>query len=340
MEKTIGQFEISIFNEIDGSKFSKLKDKLIKVYSGTDREAVINVLIKYVQEGRLLHWRNFLLTDIIELVRKNEGQYAGFFEWAVTKAELAYWSIDGLLKTKGKDAYGKLIDLITDKSFSTETRAKAMKSLAMYSNQTFDRDLPGDPGYWKIQDLRINELMDWMKGGFKDGTGYLEPEIHPSLHNPKTELEKIVAKLNKKLEAEREKQQDLSNPTNWLAIAEKDKIAEIEHKWQLPEDYLLFLKYYSPIKVFIDNRNFFQGLWLYGADDLIKNQAGYSYNAITGEIADDWPENFVVIADAGSDPYCIDINSNDGAIFTSIHGMGEWEFEKYSDSFIDFLKEL
>ncbi|SDH58353.1 hypothetical protein [Myroides phaeus] len=50
-----------------------------------------------------------------------------------------------------------------------------------------------------------------------------------------------------------------------------------------------------------------------------------------------------IIADAGADPYCIDINQitdQDAPIYTSMHGTGQWEFELYADSFLSFLKEI
>ena len=220
---------------------------------------------------------------------------------------------------------------------------KAIKSISVYSKQPFDRELPKDPGYWKLEDLRILEVETWQKNGCPVGQGYAKPQVHISLENPKTELEKIASKLNKKLEAKRTKNQDLSNPTNWLAIADETDILNITEKWKLPENYLLFLKNHSPIKVFIDNKKYFQGLHLYGASELIKRQEGYSFNPVTNKTIDEWPTNFVVIADAGADPYCIDINQikeNDSPIYTSMHGNGEWEFELYADSFLTFLKEI
>lgn len=343
MAKTIEQFEESLFTENDGSKFSKIKDKLIKSFSSTDREKVIEILIQYSKNGKMLHWRNFLLTDIIDLVEKDETNYIDFFEFTITKPELTYWGIDGLIKTKGVKAYKSLIELVQNGSLPTEVRAKAIKSIAIHSNQPFDRDLPKDPGYWKIEDFRINELLDWQSKEYRQGSGYKEPKIHPSLKNPKTELEKAVSKLDNKLEIERRKQQDLSNPSDWLAIADESKIETIEQKWKLPENYLLFLKNYSPINVFIDDEKFFQGLNLYGAEDLIKSQNGYSFNSMTSEVLTDWPSNYIVIADAGADPYCIDISNitnNDAPVYTSMHGNGKWEFEKYSDSFVDFLKDI
>jgi hypothetical protein len=342
MAKTIEQLEKDLFNELDGSKFSRIKDKLIKIYSDTGREKVLNIFIQYSKDGQILHWREFLLTDILRLLHEGEAVYKDFFEWTITQPDLAYWSVDGLLKTKGKEAYPALIELAQDEKQALEIRAKAIKSMAVHSKQLFDRGLPKDPGYWKTEDLRIAELLEWQQNGYQEGTGYSEPQIHAALQNPATKLEKAVSKLDKKLTSQR-KQQDLSSPSNWLAIADSAKIDEISTKWKLPATYLTFLKNFSPINVFIDSDNFIQGLSLYGADELIENQAGYSFNALTGKNVDDWPANFIVIADDGADPFCIDIGNikdNDAPIYTSEHGTGAWKFKKYANTFIDFLRTI
>ena len=343
MPKTIKQLEESLFNEKNGNKFSKTKDELIKIFSKSDRDAVLAILIQYSKSGKILHWRNFILTDIVELVGENETKYASFFEWTITQPELAYWGIDGLLKTNGQNAYPVLIELAQNEKLPTEVRAKAIKSISVYSKQQFDRDLPEDPGYWEVEDLKISELIEWKKCGYKQGVGYEKPHVHSTLQKPKTELEKVVSLLDKKLQIYREKQQDLSNPSNWLVVADHDKISEIEKRWKLPDHYLTFLKYYSPVRVCIENDAFVQGLNVYGADKLIEYQAGYAYNSLTEEIIEDWPPNFVVIADSGGDPYCIDIGNitdNDSPIYTSMHGGAKWEFEKYADTFVDFLKDI
>ena len=332
-----------IINETDGSKFSKLIQNLLKKYSLTDREYVLSILTEYSKNGQILHWRNFLLTDIIKLVNVEEENYIDFFEWCVTQPELTYWGIEGLLKTKGKKSYPTLIELAKNENLKVSIRANSIKNISLYSKQPFDRGLPEDPGYWKSEDLRIDEVETWQKEGYQDGQGYSEPKTHISLENPKTEFEKIISRLNKKLEAKRSKNQDLSNPTNWLIVADEKDILIIEKKWKLPENYLLFLKNYSPLNVFIDNKKYFQGLQLYGAYDLINRQEGYSFNPVTNQTIDEWPKNFVVIADAGADPYCIDIDKikdNDAPVYTSIHGTGKWEFKLYADSFLTFLKEI
>ena len=342
-DKNLEKLKKQIIDETDGSKFSKLIEKLLKKYSSTDREYILETLTEYAKYGQIIHWRNFLLNDIIKLINEKETEYISFFEWCVNQPELTYWGIDGLIKTKGENSFPTLIELAKNESLKTSIRAKAIKSISMYSKQAFDRELPKDPGHWKVEDLRIEELKNWQLNDYPIGQGYNEPQIHSSLENPKTELEKIASKLNNKLEIKRSKSQDLSNPTNWLAIADETDILNITKKWKLPEIYLLFLKNYSPIKVFIDNKKYFQGLHLYGASELIKRQEGYSFNPVTNKTIDEWPTNFVVIADAGADPYCIDINQikeNDAPIYTSMHGSGKWEFELYADSFLTFLKEI
>ncbi|GAA3519362.1 hypothetical protein GCM10022393_36940 [Aquimarina addita] len=340
MPKSIEQFKKELFQESDGNTFSKLKEKLIKTYGSSNREEVITILIEYCKNGQLLHWRNFLLSDVLKLVQANEYKYASFFEWTITQSSLIYWGIDGLLKTKGEKAYDTLIHVLTDENIALASRAKAIKSISVYSKQTFDKALPEDPGYWKANDFRIDEILTWQNNGYLNGKGYEKPTVHASLRNPKTSFEKIVAVLDQTLEKQRSNHQDASNPSDWMVIADKEKIAEIEKHWKLPDEYLLFLKNYSPLKVFIKNNTFPQGLSLYGAQNLLKKQHGYAYNPVKKEVLANWPAHLVVIADTDTDPYCIDINDSKGTIYTSMYGTGSWEFDVFSDSFEDFLKVI
>ena len=118
MAKTIIQFKESLFTETDGSKFNKTKDKLIKKFSETDREKTIEILMEYSRTGSMLHWRNFLLTDILELIQENETQYVDFFQYTITKPELTYWGIDGLIKVLGKKSYDPVISLVLNEALS------------------------------------------------------------------------------------------------------------------------------------------------------------------------------------------------------------------------------
>ena len=338
---TLQDLSTQLLNESDGNKFAKLKDKLIRQFGETDTTQVLEVLTNYTREGKLLHWRNFLMTDIIRLIPQDDKQYTAFFEWAIAIPNLTYWAIDGLLKTTGIQAYDQLITLATNEHLPVSNRAKAIKSLALHSQQPFDRQLPADPGYWKVQDLRLEELISWQKNGLQTGAGYAAPVTHPALQQPLTQLEQITARLEKKLQQRRKEHQDPSNPSDWLIVAADSDIQAIDSKWTLPEVYHTFLKNFSPLRVMINEGDAFPaGLDLYGAAELIARQDGYAYNSVKQEKILDWPENYLVIADAGGDPFCIDLTTTEGAIYTSMHGMGTWEFELYAESFIAFLDEL
>lgn len=86
---------------------------------------------------------------------------------------------------------------------------------------------------------------------------------------------------------------------------------------------------------------FYNGFTLYGASELIDMQAGYSYNAFTKEEANDWPKNYIVIADHGADPFVLDLSRSDGEdapVLFAFHGEGEWDFTEVFSSFSKFLK--
>src|SRR5262249_9692165 len=153
----------------------------------------------------------------------------------------------------------------------------------------------------------------WAKHGYPDGEGYSPPTRHPALDNPKTSFEKIVSRLDKKLAKERQsKWQDLADPTDWLALGAPDDLERIKARWDLPSIYLDFLTRFSPIKVIIKARRFYNPFWLFGASELIQAQDGYSFNPIEQEPILDWPAHLVVIASHGGDPFVLDLSKSNG----------------------------
>lgn len=337
------ELEHKLSEETDGTKFSRLKDKLIKNFGESEREAVIQAFIRYAREGKLLHWRNFLMTDIIGLVQEGEEGYAAFFKWALTVPDLSYWAVSGYLKTAGREAYPLLVTMAMSDEVKLEVRANAIKCLSVHSEQKFDRDLPGDPGYWKAEQLPLPALLKWQEEGYSSGVGYTAPATHPALLQPVTPLEMLVAKLEKQLAKYRKERYDKANPGNLLIIANENDLARIKKKWALPEVYALFLRDFSPLHVMLDGGHIEQGLHLYGAQELIASQQGYAFNPVTNQVIQDWPSHLLVIADDGGDPYCLNlsmISDGDAPILFSQHGMGRWEFEEFAGSFMDFLKKI
>ncbi len=55
-------------------------------------------------------------------------------------------------------------------------------------------------------------------------------------------------------------------------------------------------------------------------------QAGYRWNGLTNELIDDWPANWIVVADEGADPYIFDIETT--WILFAQHGTGEWDADE------------
>lgn len=330
-----------LFEESESSKFARLKDRLLKNHGQQERLAVLAMLVDYVRDGQLLHWRTFLLPDMLRLTEP--GEYTDFYAWSLSQPKLAYWSVDGLLKSMGKAAYGMLIELITKQDTPLDVRAKAVKSLAVFSRQPFDSGRPQDPGYWKAADIDLPALLTWQALAYPDGAGHARPARHRMLDTPETPLEHALAALDRQLAALRAQEQDLAQPSNWLTIASPEHLLAIDQRWSLPEHYRRFLACASPLRVQIETEDFPQGLHLYGASELIKAQHGYAWNPVTQEAITDWPAQYLVIADAGGDPLCLDlghIDGHDAPVLWAMHGTGRWDFEPYCASFVEFIAEL
>jgi hypothetical protein len=57
--------------------------------------------------------------------------------------------------------------------------------------------------------------------------------------------------------------------------------------------------------------------------DLWEFQAGYRWNGLSGEPIHDWPDDWLVVADEGGDPFIFSRSS--GAVLHAYHGEGEWD---------------
>ena len=78
---------------------------------------------------------------------------------------------------------------------------------------------------------------------------------------------------------------------------------------------------------------------IYGVDDILEYQVGYGVDE-NGNPLDGWNPNHLVICDCDSDPYCIDLSEESGAVYFSYHGMGYWRFDKVYDTLADFLSNV
>ena len=63
--------------------------------------------------------------------------------------------------------------------------------------------------------------------------------------------------------------------------------------------------------------------WLPPLCKLWDFQAGYRWDARTGQPLEDWPDEYIVVADQGGDPFILDRTS--GSILHGRHGEGTWQ---------------
>ncbi len=331
-----------LFEESDGVEFDARVKRLKRAGS---RAQLIDLLSSYVVQGQLLHWRGFLCADLAEMAEPTDAALGDRFATWLTSdhgADVQYWAVLGLVRVRGRAAEPTLVALASNPDAPKNVRAHALKQLACSAVQPFDRGLSSDPGFWEPDEIesRAAEAVAWFNSGAPSGTGSSDPQQHPALARPRSQIELLASELAKKLARRRlaDDRYDPANPTGWLVPAEAGDLAAIDAVWSLPSDYREFLEKFSPLKVYLPGRRFgWHGeLNLYGAAELLEAQRGYSTTGT--ERLPGWPQGLVVIADVTADPWVIEVNT--GEIFTAGHGKGEWDFSKECGTFAEFLAAL
>ena len=121
--------------------------------------------------------------------------------------------------------------------------------------------------------------------------------------------------------------------------------AQDENHWQgpfpLPAVVARFYAQVGPLGIEINAKVGHAGItipglevWIPPLQRLWSHQAGYRWHGISGEPIDDWPSNWLVIADHGADPFMLDMD--DGRILFAQHGRGHWD----ADVFLEDLPTL
>ena len=142
--------------------------------------------------------------------------------------------------------------------------------------------------------------------------------------------------------------EEYSSPSKPKKKPSKEKTDEkvmeqITSKWNLPQNYLEFLKKHPHSQNFeVEDEETLSRIEItvYGANDLIKSQTGYAYGSDESDIFEEWDQNLVVIADSEADPFCIDISLESSPVLYALHGMDCWDFDEYSASLEEFFKFL
>jgi hypothetical protein len=326
----------------DGEEIHRLIKKLRRC-GANQRGEVLEAFLRYMRDGKMEHWRAFIIDDALALIEDGEVEYASAFLAGLEDPVTAYWSVVGVAKTLQAESYARLTEFALDAERELESRAHAVRVLALSSNQTFIAGRPSDPGFWKEEDLPLAELREWRDSGFPNGEGFSSPPTSPALVQPVSNIDKLAAELETKLALYRAKEQDPANPSNWLCPADATDLDLIRSRWVLPEAYVEFLTKFSPVRVVVRGRGCGCGIELFGASDLLIAQHGYSYDPVTEEEIPDWNPAYVVIASKGGDPYVLDISAiqgDDCPVLTAPHGEGRWTFGRVSTTFSVFLRKL
>ncbi len=81
-------------------------------------------------------------------------------------------------------------------------------------------------------------------------------------------------------------------------------------------------------------------LELFGAQELSACQAGYAYNAVTGEPVQDWRPEWIAIGTWEGDAIIADTTVAALPILWAVHGIGTWRPKRVAPSLTSFLKAL
>jgi hypothetical protein len=89
----------------------------------------------------------------------------------------------------------------------------------------------------------------------------------------------------------------------------------------IPPDVERFYREVGPANVTIETHG--NPYFLPSLADLWEFQAGYRWNGLGGESIHEWPDDWLVVADEGGDPFIVVWSS--GVVPHADHGEGEWD---------------
>jgi hypothetical protein len=340
MTRSVRELRDRLFSASDGRSAFDAAAALLAGMKDGDREAR-RILFEYVVDGTYAHLREHITAQIAELAPEQDAEARAFFLRGLAIPAAQYWSVLGLIRAAGSDAYPDLVRIAADEAVDMETRAHAVKRLALHSRQLFDRAIDTDRNF-KLKQLLLDEVLAWQDAGYPRGPGHPQPARDPALDAPQSRLECLVAALDRKLATLREAG-DPAFPSDYLTPAVPEDLERVIAQWTLPSVYREFLARFSPLGVCLVEERYTSGLHLYGASELIEAQFGYSVHPDTGEFLAGWPAGLLVIAADNADPFALDLGASDGQdapVLSAMHGMGRWDFDEAASSFEEFLTDI
>lgn len=121
-----------------------------------------------------------------------------------------------------------------------------------------------------------------------------------------------------------------------IKFTKKERFLEEDFLKRLNNDSLI-VEWFQYLEVF-QVQWFVEKLNLYNSTELKDGQLGYAIDSHSGETISNWNKNWLVIGIASFDPIIYDIETK--KIYSSVHGVGEWNLILISNSFSEFLTLL
>jgi hypothetical protein len=334
------KLEQQLFEALNVGDANAALDKLKKRMAA--EPSAIHAVQRYAFEGNLPVTRAWCLGALNEIVQVGDLRFNKHFERGLRDdaySMISYYSLLALLKTRGSDVYGLLVE--TFQQFPDRSvNAYLLQALSQRSKHQFDLGLKGDAGHWSLKEVkkRLPQVLEWAKAGFREGLGYnpIIPARDAALDNPQTPLEHLMVKLEQRLQRIPGRE-GYETPKGWLSPANPDDLKRITTRYRLPEMYLEFLTRFSPFRVdleiFGDSVPQDSGYNLFGASELEKAQEGWH-----------WIENYLVIAQgfSGHAVVVLDLSKSNGQDAPVLSGYidGGGELGKAFPSFQAFLEGL
>jgi hypothetical protein len=154
---SVGELKERLFSATDGGVVCEAINMLADRAQKGSEEAKTE-LGNYATDGPIPHMRAHACSRLASAIKEPDAGFAELFRLGLVESSIRYWSILGYIRSAGKGAYGELIQIAENEKFPLEERAHAIKCLARFSKQRFDRGLPADPGFWEEKHLRLAEL--------------------------------------------------------------------------------------------------------------------------------------------------------------------------------------
>src|SRR5688572_30654580 len=104
MAKNLDDLKTALFSAKDGRATCDVINKLAKHAKKVNSQAK-KVLAEYVGSGPIDHMRSFACSGLAGEVSEADVEFAATFQQGLADPHTRYWSILGLIKILGKDAY-------------------------------------------------------------------------------------------------------------------------------------------------------------------------------------------------------------------------------------------